>query len=138
MIVVLDASAALEIVLPGKRAAALGRYVEQAAWVIAPYLFLAEVSNAFWKYQHFHGMSISRCEEALDEAVSLVDDFADERDLYREAFAQACLAGRRAYDMFYLVLARRNNGLLLTTDSTLTALAKLYSVRLAGDAEQTP
>jgi predicted nucleic acid-binding protein len=137
MIVVLDASAALEIVLTGKRAALLAEQVEGAAWVIAPQLFLAEVSNAFWKYHHFHHLPLSRCEEALDDAVSLIDDFIDGKDLYREAFAQACLAERRVYDMFYLVLARRNNALLVTTDKGLTALASKYAVRVTSSRDHT-
>jgi len=129
MIAILDASAALEIVLGGKRSEVLAE-VERADWVVAPHLFMAEVSNALWKYHRFHGVVLATCEEALYRAVSLVDHFADERDLYREAFAQACLAECPVYDMFYLVLARRNNGVLLTTDKQLASLGDRYSVRV--------
>ncbi len=130
MIAILDASAALETVLGGKRRDVFAQQVERADWVIAPHLFLAEVSNALWKYHRFHGVVLAKCEEALDRAVSLIDHFAEDRDLYREAFAQGCLAERPVYDMFYLVLARRNNGVLLTADKQLVSLGNRYSVRV--------
>lgn len=50
MIIVLDTSAAVEIVLQRQRAIFLGKNVVQADWIIAPTLFISEVTNVFWKY----------------------------------------------------------------------------------------
>jgi len=41
----------------------------------------------------------------------------------------ACSAKHSVYDMLYLLLARRNKGLLLTTDNVLKAIAKNYLIR---------
>ena len=48
MIIVLDTSAAVEIVLKRERAISLGKNVVQADWIIAPTLFISEITNVFW------------------------------------------------------------------------------------------
>ena len=50
MIIVLDTSAAVEIVLQREHAIYLGRKVAEADWIIAPSLFIPEITNVFWKY----------------------------------------------------------------------------------------
>ena len=47
MIIILDASAGVEIVLKGKHALALGGYVAEADWVVAPTLYIPEITNVF-------------------------------------------------------------------------------------------
>ena len=56
MIIVLDTSAAVEIVLQREHAIYLGRKVAEADWIIAPSLFIPEVTNVFWKYYLFNDM----------------------------------------------------------------------------------
>lgn len=55
---------------------------------------------------------MEQCEKAISVALNLPDEFSDDRTLYKEAFALGCQIGKPVYDMFYLILARRNNGLL--------------------------
>ena len=50
MIVVLDTSAAVEVVLKRKSAALFSHYLAEADLVIAPTLLIAEATNVFWKY----------------------------------------------------------------------------------------
>ncbi|CAK8712925.1 hypothetical protein GMJAKD_02190 [Candidatus Electrothrix aarhusensis] len=47
MIAVLDASAAVEVVLQRPMAGHLNRYLSEADWVVAPTLFISEVTNVF-------------------------------------------------------------------------------------------
>ncbi len=129
MIVVIDARAALELVLRRDAHQAIGEKVGQADRVIAPGLFCAEVSNAIWKYHIFGQLPLDRAEELLDIAQSIPDELEDDRVLYREAFALACLTQQSVYDMLYLVLARRNNGMLLTMDQQLKRTAQNHSIR---------
>ena len=128
MIVVLDASAAVEVVLQKKAATKLSRYLDKADWVITPTLFISEIANVFWKYQRMTDLPIESCDRYIDQALGLPDDFLNEIDLYREAFKLACTADHPVYDMMYLIAARRNNGTLLTLDKKLKRAAKKFSV----------
>lgn len=130
MIVILDTSAAVDMVLNNKKFLNFHKHISNAEWVIAPTLYISEVTNVFWKYYRFGSLSMEECEEAIENAIELPDDFIMEEELYKEAFAMACLTKKSAYDMFFLVLARRNNGLLLTTDNTLKRIAEKHSIRV--------
>ncbi|MCK5680529.1 type II toxin-antitoxin system VapC family toxin [bacterium] len=128
MIAVLDTSAAIEIVLQRNFAKKLAKYVTDADWVITPNLFISEITNTIWKYQRFANLPYSACEKALEQALALPDDFIDELDLYREAFKLSCSLNHPVYDILYLLIARRNNGLLLTLDKKLSKIAIKCSV----------
>ncbi len=130
MIAVLDASVAIEIVLQRQKAEKFLRSVAEADWVITPNLFIAEVTNVFWKYQKFTDLPFLICEKGIEQAISLPDNFIAEQDLYREAFKLACNLNHSVYDMLYLVVARRNNATLLTLDKKLLQTAGKCSVEV--------
>lgn len=123
MIVVLDTSAAVEIVLQRDSAQSLAKIVSRADWVIAPTLFIAEVNNVFWKYQKFADYPYSDCERDIEQAIALPDEYINEIELYREAFKLGCTLDHPIYDMLYMVLARRNSAKLLTMDKKLITVA---------------
>lgn len=129
MVVVLDTSAAIEIILGRKHAKKLGEQVAGADWVIAPGLFISEVANVIWKYHQFGDIPIAQCEAVIEETVNLVDEYVDDVMLYKEAFALACQTQTPVYDMFFLALARRNNGYLMTLDKALARTAKKNAIR---------
>jgi predicted nucleic acid-binding protein len=128
MIIVIDSSAAVEIILQRKGIKLFKNELEKADWVITPYLYISEITNTFWKYFQFGSLQLDQCEKAIDYALDLPDDFIDEKTLYREAFAMACLTKKPAYDMFFLILARRNNAFLMTKDKSLQQCAKKHSI----------
>ena len=128
MIVVLDASAAIEIVLQRDLAGQSAKYVGRADWVIVPGLFISEVTNTLWKFRKFADLPYEVCEKALEQAIALPDDFVNEQDLYREAFKLSCMLNHPVYDILYLLTARRNSGALLTLDQKLIQLAAECSV----------
>ena len=130
MIIVLDTSAAVEIVLQKKRASAFAQHIADADMVIAPDLYCSEMTNVFWKYYQFASLTMEQCETALGKAMLLPDEFVSSTELYKEAFAMACLTKSTAYDMFFLVLARRSNAFLMTIDLELKRKAKKHSVRV--------
>lgn len=131
MIAVLDASAAVEVVLQRPIAGLLNRYLSEADWVIAPTLFISEVTNVFWKYQRLTDLSLQDCELGLEQAIALPDDFIDEHDFFREAFKLSSTLGHSVYDIMYLIAARRNNAVLLTLDKKLIRTAKECSIEVA-------
>jgi predicted nucleic acid-binding protein len=119
VILVLDPSAAVEIVLQRDSAQSLAEIVKEADWVIAPTLFIVEVNNVFWKYQKFVDYPYPDCERDIEQTIALPDQFINEMDLYREAFKLGCTLDHPIYDMLYVVLARRNSARLLTMDKKL-------------------
>lgn len=129
MIIILDTSAAIEIVMQRDSAKSFEKYLTESDWITAPGLFIAEVSNVFWKNNKFGNLSLEQCEKAIEYAVDIPDEYCDDRTLYREAFSLGCKVNKPIYDMFYLVLARRNNGYLLTLDKSLAIEAKNHSVK---------
>jgi len=130
MVIVLDTSAAVEIVLQRKKGEELARYIADADWVITPRLFIPEITNVFWKYHMVSDMPVDICETCIEKAIVIPDDYANEAELYKEAFALGCLSQKPVYDMFFLVLARRNNACLLTQDKSLKENAKKFSIRV--------
>ncbi len=130
MILILDASAAAEIILQGKKYKTFEHYITEADWITSPGLFISEISNVFWKYHKMADLPLEQCERAIDYAINLPDEYCDDRILYREAFSLGCKIGKPVYDMFYLVLARRNSGYLLTLDKSLVKEAKKQSVKV--------
>lgn len=130
MTIVLDASAAIGYALKRKGWEAIARALDQAALVETPELFVPEVSNGLWR-EHFHGgMGMEEAEKALERIVDLPDEYVPGVLLYREAFAWAALAEKPAYDMYYLVLARRYNATLVSMDKKLLAFAVKHDVRV--------
>lgn len=123
MNIVIDASAAVGLVLATPGSEQFIKPLEQGALVTAPDLYVAEVCNAIWKYRKAEMLSMERCEQALSHALSLPDKVEPCSPLYLEAFALSCRHLHPVYDAFYLVLARRNNATLLTLDKRLAALA---------------
>lgn len=73
---------------------------------------------------------MEQCESGIDFSVALPDEFSDDKMLYREAFSMGCRTSKPVYDMFYLILARRNNGYLMTLDKGLADTAANNSVRV--------
>ena len=123
MTIVLDASAVIGVVLSMPDSLQHVKLLEDAHLVLAPDLFVAEVCNAVWRYRRAALLSSSECESVLERALELADRLESSHNLYLEAFALAERHGHPVYDTLYLVLARRNNALILTRDRRLAKLA---------------
>jgi predicted nucleic acid-binding protein len=132
MRIVLDASAAIEVVLNRSKSSALADLLSQAEEVLAPDLLVSEATNVIWKCHRFEGLDRDSCEQALNAAVTIPDRLIPSVALYREAFLLAEVSKRPAYDMFYVALARREDAALLTLDAGLKSLAAKQGVRVIG------
>ena len=129
MIAVLDTSAAVRVVVDPGGAEAFTKTLGDAEYVLAPELMIAELANTFWKYLRAGSLSRSATERGFQTALELVDEFSPPSPLCVEAFELVALAGRPAYDMFFLVLARRNGAVLLTADQDLRQQARNLGIR---------
>jgi predicted nucleic acid-binding protein len=113
---VLDASAAVRLVLNGEHAAHLAAKLEDVAIVTTPELFCSEVANALWKYVRAGELSLDLATTLLEQALGLVDDLVPELPLAPEALVAAARHQHRVYDMMYAVLARRSGATVITMD----------------------
>ncbi len=121
---VLDASAAVRLILADPAAADLAERVGAAALVLAPELMLTELANTLWKLQRADRLNDLDPQELLAEARELVDRLEPDRHLQAEALALACHLNHPVYDCLYLALARREVASLISSDRRLNALAE--------------
>lgn len=128
MSIVIDASAALCVVLGTPGSDSFSTRLDKAGLVMAPDLFVAEICNAVWKYRKADLLPADKCERMLELALSLPDRFESTLDLHREAYALAVRHNQPVYDALYLVLARRNGATVLTADRRLAELARKIEV----------
>ncbi len=122
MRVVLDASAAANIILRTDLAPALIEKLKQSPLVIAPTLFHGEIANTLWKYVRFGDLDKETALTRYTEAIGLIDIFEADEQLAAEALSGAIRYNHTVYDMFYVILARRHSCMVLTVDKKLAAL----------------
>ena len=130
MRLVLDASAAVEILINRDGSRRMAAMLSEAEQVSAPDLLIPEVTNALWKNHHLAGLPLDICDAALSRLPRLVTRLVSSGELHLEAFRLARSEQTPAYDMFYLALAKREDAVLLTLDSRLKKLAKREGVRI--------
>lgn len=131
MRLVLDASAAVRIVMRAEDAAGLLAALIVADVVVAPSLFVAEVANAWWKYTRAGALTLETTLRRYEEAVVLVDDLTPDDELAIEALAEAARHGHPVYELIYAVLARRHGCSVLTRDQRLAGLLGVMSIPMA-------
>ena len=122
MKVILDASAGLAAVLGQPSGVAVLDVLASAAVVIAPELFVAEVSSGLWKYVTAKQLSLDAASERLDAVLKLVDRYHPMSDLAQEVLREASARRHSVYDLCYAVLARREGAVVLTIDVRLKKL----------------
>lgn len=88
MRVVLDAPAAVHLVMRMEDAADLIAVLERASLVLSPGLFQAEVANALWKYVGAGELTQELALERLEDALALVDVQVPDTELAAESLAQ--------------------------------------------------
>jgi predicted nucleic acid-binding protein len=129
--IVLDASAAANIVMRTDTATKLIDKLEKAALIIAPELFHSEIANTMWKYVRIGALNTSAAIDRYQEAIGLIDTFAADKTLITEALSSASRYNHPVYDLLYAVLARRYGCSILSMDKRLIVLLKKIHIDLA-------
>jgi predicted nucleic acid-binding protein len=119
---VLDASAAVHLVLSADYAEDLSRFLDDVAVIATPDLFFSEVSNALWKYVRAGHLSPAESALRLEEAFGLVEIMIPGRELAAEDLVASATYNHPVYDMMYAIAARRAGATLVTMDRTLSRL----------------
>ncbi|MGH7477253.1 MAG: type II toxin-antitoxin system VapC family toxin [Longimicrobiales bacterium] len=124
--VVVDASAALKLVLPEPATELVAARIERSArdgtTLLVPDLFWAEVANALWKRTRHagdEGLSGAEADERLAHLLSGPFRSEPVRSLAAVALLIALDTGVTAYDGAYLALAEQRDTVVLTADSRL-------------------
>ena len=128
MIVILDVSAAIEIILKKPKKALFDSHYQGATWVIAPDLYISEISNVFWKYCQAKALTREDCIQYVEDGIKMIDDFIDAKELWKEALGEGIKNSHSVYDMFYAVLTRRNDGKLITDDASLASVCRKLKI----------
>ena len=91
-------------------------------------LLTAEVCHALSKYVRGGYMEVRDAVDCGRDALSLVDRFVDDSALWVESLSEAVRLDHSSYDMFYLLLARRECATLFTLDRKLQDLSSRCGV----------
>jgi predicted nucleic acid-binding protein len=129
MRLVLDASAAIRVLMRAESASQLLDHISAVAVVAAPSRYGSEVANALWKYVKAGSLELETALERYEEVIALIDDFTADQDLATEALAESVRYQHPVYDLMYAVLARRKACALLTMDSRLMGLLAQMGIR---------
>ena len=120
--IVLDSSAGIQMAMMTDAGQALHEMMLQGEKRISSDMYRAEVRNGLWRYVHTGRMNRMLAQDIYMRALGLVDAYVPLEENADESFAAACQYDHSLYDMFYLTLARRYNGMLYTLDRQLQRL----------------
>lgn len=129
MKVVLDASAGVSAVMDETSIAM--PILRKASAVLAPRHYVVEVTSGLWKYVMWRGLPIDVAAGHLALAVRLVNKYRNVAAFAEEALREASARRHSVYDLYYAVLARRENAALLTFDGRLRELCAKMRIPLA-------
>lgn len=126
--IVLDACAAMGMALGTKEGHALRQLMLEGEETAAPSLFAEELVHALVEYVTAGTYTRDQAQAAFDGMIALVDCVVDTGELAKEVLDESLRTGHSSYDLFYMVLARRNGATLFTLDSKLQALCHANGV----------
>lgn len=130
MTVVLDTCAGFEIAFKGEKFEKYSEIIEKAEKVIAPTLYDAEVANVLWEYARAGYIDEQNAQLTMALLMQLVDSYCDTSELTVEALHEAIRLNHPVYDLYYMVLARRNGAVLLSVDEKLKKVCQECGVEV--------
>jgi len=131
MIVVLDASAGIEIALDRAKAKIFNSYIIRSTKIITSSLYKAETANVIWKYVKATLLPKQDSIRIYNYCRNIVDEFIDIEENVEEAINESIRLNHSTYDLLYYTLARRNGAVLLSLDKRLNELAKENGIDIA-------
>jgi predicted nucleic acid-binding protein len=126
----IDVCGAMEILLQKEKAAKFSKILQDATLIIAPDLYISELTNTIWKYYRVNILTKDECVHYIKDGLNYVDKFVDGKDIWQEAFSEGINNSYSIYDMFYMVVTRRNGGVLITNDLVLAEICKKNNVQI--------
>jgi predicted nucleic acid-binding protein len=130
MITVLDVSGAIQVLLQKEKGSMFDEKIKNSSWVIAPDLYVSEISNVLWKYYKAKVITHEDCIHLVEDGLDLVDDFIYAKELWKESLGEGIKNNHSIYDMYYAILARRNDATLITNDGALADICKELKISI--------
>ncbi|MDR1589207.1 MAG: type II toxin-antitoxin system VapC family toxin [Oscillospiraceae bacterium] len=130
MIGSIDVCGALEILLRKEKADMFGKILQEAELIITPDLYISELTNTLWKYHRANILTKDECIQYIQDGINYVDKFVNSKELWQEAFSEGINNNHSIYDMFYMVVTRRNDGILITNDSVLATICRNNNIQI--------
>lgn len=130
MIIVLDASAGIEIALDREKAEILSSILTQSSKVITSDLYKAETANVIYKYYKAKLISKEESFRTLKYCDSLIDEYIDISDNSEESLVESMRINHSTYDLLYFTIARRRGAILMTMDKKLNSLANENGIEI--------
>ena len=124
MIIILDTSAAIDILLGKGNFENYQNLIEKADTVIAPEIYISEITNVAWKYNKIADFTHEESLSLAEDGINLIDQFVAVKDLWKESLREAINNDHPVYDCLYVVCARRNDGILLSRDKKLKKICE--------------
>ncbi len=124
MIIILDTSAAIDILLGKGNFENYQNIIEKADTVIAPEIYISEITNVAWKYNKLADFTHEESLNLAEDGINLIDQFVAVKDLWKESLREAINNDHPVYDCLYVVCARRNDGILLSRDKKLKKICE--------------
>jgi predicted nucleic acid-binding protein len=131
MTLVLDASAAISLVMGLPDGHAIRGTLQAEREITAPPIYVSEVANALWKYVRAGTTPLEGALEQLADAQEIIDRYVSLDADMPEILRAAARVNHPIYDLLYLTLAKRLNADLVTLDRRLRALATTEGIRVA-------
>lgn len=135
--IVLDTSAAVDIVRLTEEGLALQALMLEDEKVISSDLLLPEIANVLRRLVRQGIISADEAQVLQEDAISLVDEFYPFEDFQTEVLSESIRLDHSAYDMYYFVLARRKAATLFTLDRKLIALCEQHGVNCVVEIDWT-
>jgi len=129
MIISIDVYGAMEILLRKEKGEKFSGALKEATLVVAPDLYVSELTNTLWKYYRAGFLSKDECMLCIQDGINYVDKFIACKDIWQEAFSEGINNNHSIYDMFYMVVTRRHGGILITNDSVLADICKNHNIK---------
>jgi len=129
MIVVLDASGAVEIAAKTQAGVDFINVLMRAEKVLAPELYISEICSVMWKLGRKDKAMHDDLSEMAGDCIDYIDEYVNDSELWKEALRLAQQQDHPIYDMLYAALARRYDATLITMDEKLSAICEKITVR---------
>lgn len=130
MITVLDVSGAIQVLLRKEKGSMFDEKIKDSSWVIAPDLYVSELSNVLWKYYTAKVITHEDCIHLVQDGLDLIDDFIDAKELWKESLGEGIKNNHSTCDMYYAILARRNDAVRITNDGPLADICKELKISI--------
>ncbi|GHT70156.1 hypothetical protein FACS1894110_21110 [Spirochaetia bacterium] len=128
MTAILDVSGIAQILFQAPKKDKFEAALKESSLVLAPDLYVSELTNTLWKFCIKGIYTPEECTQFIKDGLGYVDEYIDSKDLWQEAFDEGVKNNHPVYDMYYAVIARRNNGILITNDGDLAKICKKLSI----------